>query len=280
MSFNDIEISNSGGDRIGLYHFRWGSLNWYYTSADRPVEYGVDSDDNPIIYEPIAISDGGVSQNGQTGYDFQVNLPSDNPVALLYRVTPPSGRVYLKVRRMHRADPTDAPIHWTGLIRNVKPKDGGGVLMVCFASISLLKQTGLRLAWQRQCPHALYDRQCQVNPDDWTFDFEILSVVGNVVTLKPGGPDQAVGFFTGGIVKWLVADDTYNHRMIETHTDVLVFNIFGRADGLEADMAVQLLPGCSRDTGADGCARFDNIDNYGGHKYLPGTSPFDGNPVF
>lgn len=279
MSFNDKEISNDEGQRIGLYHFRWGSLNWYYTSADRPIQYGVDDDENPIIYEPIAISDGGVRQGGEVGYDFQINLPADNPVALLYRVTPPSGRVYVKVRRMQRGE-LEAPIYWIGTVGNVKPKNGAGVLMVGRASISLLKQTGLRLAWQVQCPHALYDSQCKVNPADWTYLYEIQSVVGNVVTLKTNGADQAAGFFTGGIVQWLVAPDTYNHRQIEAHTNTLVFTIFGRGDGLAADMDVELLPGCSRDIDENGCLRFDNVDNYGGHKYKPGKSPFDGSPVF
>jgi len=279
MSFNDIEISNDQGDRIGLYHFRWGTQNWYYTSADRPITYGVDADDNPIVYQPVAISDGGVTLGGEVGYDFTVNLPSDNPVALLYRVTPPSGRVYLKVRRMHRAD-LEAPLYWSGTVGNVKPKSGAGVLMVCRASISMLKQTGLRLAWQRQCPHALYDSECKVDPADWTYPYEIATVVGNVVTLVTSGDDEDAGFFTGGIVRWLVAEDTYNYRMIERHTAPLAFTIFGRGDGLEAGMDIELLPGCSRDTGADGCARFANLDNYGGHKYMPGESPFDGNPVF
>lgn len=279
MSFNDKEISNNDGVRIGLYHFRWGTLNWYYTSADRPIEYGVDAEDNPIVYEPIAISDGGVRQGGEIGYDFQINMPVDNPVALLFRVTPPSGRVYVKVRRMQEGE-ADAPLYWIGTIGNVKPKNSAGVLVVCRASISLLKQTGLRLAWQTQCPHALYDRQCQVNPDDFTFPFEIDSVVGNVVTLKTSGDDKAAGYFSGGIVKWLVAEDTYNHRLIEEHTAPLVFTIFGRGDGLEADMEVLLLPGCSRDINENGCLRFDNVDNYGGHKYRPGKSPFDGTPVF
>ena len=280
MSFDDLERSNHSGDRIGLYHFRWGSVNWYYTSADRPIQYGVDEDDNPITYAPVAISDGGVTLGGEIGYDFTVNLPSDNPVALLYRVTPPSGRVYLKVRRMNRGD-LEAPIYWSGTVGNVKPKSGAGVLMVCRASISLLKQTGLRLAWQRQCPHALYDSECKVDPDLWTFPFVIATVVGNVVTLvTQGAGDKAAGFFTGGILKWEVEDDTFNFRMIEKHTAPLTFTIFGRGDGLTPGMTLLLLPGCSRDTDENGCARFDNEDNYGGHKYIPGKSPFDGNPVF
>lgn len=279
MGFNEKEISDHDGQRIGLYHFRRGTQNWYYTGADRPVEYGVDEDDNPIIYTPIAISDGGVTQGGEIGYDFQVSLPTDNPVALLYRVSPPSNRVYLKVRRMQLGE-VDAPLYWVGTVGNVRPQNGATVSVVCRASISLLKKTGLRLAWQDQCPHDLYGRQCQVNRADWTYTFDILSVAGNVVTLKPGGPDQAVGFFTAGIVRWLVATDTYDERLIEAHTATRVFTIFGRGDGLAADMTVELNPGCSRDINPQGCERFDNVDNYGGHKYKPGSTPFDGSPVF
>lgn len=275
MAFNDKEISNDEGKRIGLYHFRWGTQNWYYTSADRVITY--DGND----YEPTAISDGGVTLGGESGYDFEVTLPSVNPVALLFRYTPPSGRVYLKVRRMQDGE-TDAPLYWTGTVGNLRPKNLAGAVMVCRSSISGLKRTGLRLTWQRQCPHALYDRQCQVDPADWEYPYEIASISGNVVTLVTAGAglDQETGFFTAGIIKWEVATDTFNFRMIEVHTAPLVLTIFGRADGLEAGMDVLLYPGCTRDISPTGCERFDNVDNYGGHVYMPNKSPFDGDPVF
>lgn len=280
MSFNDKEISNDQGQRIGLYHFRLGTLNWYYTSADRAIEYGVDPiSGDPIVYEPIAISDSGVTQGGEVGFDFQVTLPVTNPVALLYRVTPPSARMYLKVRRMQFGE-ADAPIYWTGTVGNVRPKGAASCMLVCRASISLLKQTGLRLTWQRQCPHALYDSECKVDPAAFTSNYVIANIVGNVVTLTTNGADKTAGYFTGGIVRWLIADDTYDQRMIEVHTAPLVFTIFGRGDGLAAAMNVELLPGCARNTTEQGCLRFDNLDNYGGHEYMPGKSPFDGTPVF
>lgn len=281
MSFSDKEISNDEGQRIGLYHFRWGTQNWYYTSADRVIAYDSGDGSGSHDYQPTAISDSGVTQGGETGYDFQVTLPSTNPVALLYRVTPPSGRVYLKVRRMQLGE-TDAPLFWVGTVANLKPKNLAGAVMVCRSSISNLKRTGLRLTWQRQCPHALYDRQCRVDPADWEYPYEIASVVGNQVTLVTAGVglDQATGFFTGGIIKWQVATDTYDFRMIEAHTAPLVFTLFGRGDGLAAAMDVLLYPGCTRDVSLTGCLHFANLDNYGGHLYMPGKSPFDGNPVF
>jgi hypothetical protein len=103
-----------------------------------------------------------------------------------------------------------------------------------------------------------------------------------VVTLVTAGVglDQAAGFFTGGLFKWEVATDTFDQRMIEAHTAPLVFTIFGRGDGLTAGMDIVLSPGCTRDVSPTGCERFDNVDNYGGHLYMPGKSPFDGDPVF
>lgn len=275
MAFSDKEISNDAGIKIGLYHFRRGTQNWYYTSADRVVSYGGND------YLPIAISDGGVTMGGEVGYDFEVTLPSTNPIAIMYRVTPPSGRVYLKVRRMQLGE-ADAPLDWSGTLGNIKPKSLAGATIVCRSSISGLKRTGLRLTWQRQCPHALYDRQCKVDPATWAVPYVISGIVGNVVTLVTAGVglDKPAGYFTGGMVRWQVATDTYEYRMIEAHTAPRVFTLFGRGDGLAAAMNVTLYPGCSRDISTSGCLRFNNVDNYGGHLYMPGKSPFDGTPVF
>lgn len=284
MSFNDSEISNHDGRRIGLYHFRWGQQHWYYTSADKSIFFddGVAWPGQPAgdkEYLPITISDSGVQIGGTDGYDFEVTVPRNNEVAQLFRVTPPSGRVYLKVRRMHDGE-DDAPLFWSGTVGNVRPKSKAGAQIVCRSSMMGLKRTGLRLTIQRQCPHSLYDRQCQVPQEDHAYPYVIDEITANVVTLVTSGADQVAGFFDGGIVAWEVEPGTIDQRMIETHTAPLVFTIFGRGDGLEVGMAITLYPGCDRTTGPNGCARFANIDNFGGHEYLPGKSPFDGTPVF
>lgn len=293
MAFNTIESSNYGGRRIGLYHFRWGQKHWYYTSADRIIEFddGVDwpgQEPGPKQYLPVAISDGGVNQGGEQAVDFEVTVPPDNPVAALFRVSPPAGRVYLKVRRMHMDD-DEAPLFWSGAVSNVKPKSQAGIVMTGKSSITLIKKRGLRLTMSRQCPHTLYDRQCQVPLADWEYGYTIESVVGNLVTLTTelpevtsvaGPAEPELGFFTGGIFAWEVEPGTFDQRMIETQVTLDSFRIFGRGDGLSAGMSLLLYPGCDRTTGANGCGRFANIDNYGGHEYIPGKSPFDGTPVF
>lgn len=283
MAFNDKEISNDGGMRLALYAFRWGNKTWHFTNADRSITYGVDPVSGaPAVYEPIAISDEGVAMGKDIGNDFTIQCPVTNPVALLFRGTPPSGRVYVKVRRMQYGE-TDAPLWWSGTVGNVKPKQGGaGATMVCRSSFSRVRTTGLRLAWTRQCPYALYDHNCKVNPAAFESARVIASVVGNVVTIVTAGAglDPAAGYFSGGIIKWDIGGGTMEWRMIEVHSAPLVFTLFGRGDGLAAAMNVKLYPGCDRTTGAGGCVRFANIDNYGGHEYMPGTSPFDGNPVF
>lgn len=281
MAFTDKEISNNDGIRLGLYHFRWGTKNWYYTSADRSIPYDSGDGTGSHDYLPIAISDEGVVMGKEIGYDFTVTLPATDPVAILFRFTPPSGRVYLKVRRMQLGE-ADAPVFWSGTVGNVKPKSGAGATLVCRSSMFNIKRTGLRLTWQRQCPYALYDSQCRVDKAAWAKPYVIASVVGNVVTLVTAGGalDKPTGYFTGGIISWDVGGGTMEWRMIEVHTAPLVLTLFGRGDGLAAAQNVILYPGCDRDTGATGCGRFANIDNYGGHKYMPGKSPFDGTPVF
>lgn len=278
MSFNTPEISNQDGQPVALYKFQWGNTFWRYTSADRDIvlnELGVDH-----TYTAIAISDSGMVQGGDQGNDFNVTAPSDIPLAVLYRGTPPSGTIFLTVRRKHASD-DEAPVWWIGTVGNVKRESDVSISVVGRTLTASFKRSGLRLSWQRSCPHILYDRGCKVDPDAHGVAGTITAKDGVSVTVS-GATVGDEARFMGGFIRW-VADisGTYERRGIEETGTIGsgTFKLFGRPDRLDVGDTITLYPGCKHTpTACD--VDFGNLPNYGGYDFIPGKSPFDGTPVF
>lgn len=268
MAFNDAEISTQDGQPIALYLLEWGNTVWRYTSADRDIEY---PDGSGIMYLSRPVSDKGMVQGGSSANDFTMDCPSNLPIVALYRGTPPSGTIWMTVRRMHIGE-ADAPIYWIGTVTNVKRLGNADAQVLGRPLTGSFKRTGLRLCWTRECPHFLYDPGCKVNPAAFRVDAVILAKTGTTITLDNVG-GKADSWFTGGYVEWEInADGTIERRMIESHAgNVLV--IFGVTDGLEIAHNVAIYPGCDR-TPTTCSAKFNNLPNYGGFPFMPGQTPF------
>lgn len=276
MSFNDKEISNQEGRIIGLYKFQWGNTIWRYTSADRDITYNENGTDR--VYTAVTIFDNGMTQGGDQANDFTVTAQSDLPLVGLFRSTPPSGSIYLTCRHKH-FDEADAPVFWIGTVGNVKGTDDATAEIIGRTLTSSFKRSGLRLSWQKNCPHILYDRSCRVNPEAFGVAGVVTAKTGNTITVS-GGAVAAYAQFPGGFVKWQVnVDGTSERRGIESANIGGIFTLYGRTDRLDIGTAVTLYPGCNHAT-SDCFGRFNNLSNYGGFEFLPNKSPFDGTPVF
>jgi uncharacterized phage protein (TIGR02218 family) len=273
MTYSDQEISTQDGRPLALYALRWDKTYWFYTSADRDMTgqelvNGVMTD---VTYVARPVQDSGMVQGSGQQNDFTVDIPADLPIVDLYRTMPPSGTVWLTVRRRHYGD-ADAPIHWMGTVTNVKRANLAEAQIIAAPLMSSFKRTGLRLCWTRECPHFLYDVDCKVDPADFENDGVIAAKTGASVTLTMAEiPEDQ--YYRGGFIAWEAnADGTMERRMIESQVGTN-FVIFGLTDRMEVGVAVKLYPGCDRSPGT--CKdKFDNIDNYGGFDFMPGESPF------
>lgn len=273
MTFDARERSTQDGRPLSLYHLKWGNTIWRYTNGDEAVPRqelvnGVLTD---VSYEPIAVSDSGMKQGTSNANDFTVTIPSNLPIVVLFRGTPPALSIWLTVRRIHAED-DEAPIYWRGLIFNVKRNGDARADIIGKPLSATLRRTGLRLCWTRECPHFLYDEGCKVDPEAFKTLGVIEASAGVTITLS-GAPDKPNQYFRGGYVEWDAnADGTVERRMIEDHTaDTLT--VFGLAE-VDAGTAVRLYPGCNRTPG-DCVDKFNNGPNYGGADFMPGQSPFD-----
>jgi hypothetical protein len=262
--FNLFEIANFLARPVCLYDFAWGNTHYRFTSADRAIQFPyIDGDpENGIWYSPIPISDNGFTQ-GVTTQDFMVTLPRANDVVELFKLTPPSESIWLTCRRFHKDDPDEeAVVYWVGTIGNIRGVDAIKAEIIGIPLSNTIRRTGLRLCWERGCPHALYGPGCEVNKELFKTETTITALTA------------------GGYIEWeATAEGTMDRRAIESPGGGTVLNLLGTTDRLEIGQDITLYIGC--DLLAETCETiFDNLANHGGHEYLAGKSPFDGNPVF
>ena len=271
MTFDSLERSNYDAIKTVLYEFALGATaRWRFASGTQNVTLLGNS------YRALPISDSGIVQSGDTqNDDFTVTMPADTNFAQLFTGTPPSEPILLTVREINRGD-DEAPVVWAGIVKNGKRTSLTTFDVICKTLTASLNRMGVRLAWGRGCPHALYDRACRVNKDDFATAAQIVTLGGAGFTAAIGALGD--GYLSGGFVTFNRMAGVLDTRAIESHIGTRV-NLLGASDGLAVGMWVTLYPGCDRVTST--CeAKFNNLSNYGGFPHLPTKNPFDNDPVF
>lgn len=271
MAFNEIEVSNYQGVPAQLYEFRLGTSVWRYAAGDDEVVVAGD------VYEPIAIGHDGYSASGDpSADDLTINISALAAVNDLFDGTPPSDTIELFIRSYHHGD-VEAPVVWAGSVRSSSRVSSAEARFTCNSLLATLNRNGLRLSWQRGCPHALYDRQCRVNPEHYATAILVESMDGGSISAASISllPD---GYLDGGFLSFAGTHGTTERRGIERQSGTRV-ELLGPSDGIAVGEWVIAYPGCNRTTEA--CLnKFNNLDNYGGFPHIPNKSPFDGDPVF
>lgn len=271
MGFDFQERSNHDGAPIGLYAVSVGHLTWFYNSSDADVVH------DSVLYKSCPISDTGFVQSGDTANDeFTVTLPENEPVVEIYQGTPPSAPGRIIMRTKHVGD-RDAPIMWVGAIVSVKRVLPAQGVISCQPATGSFNRAGLRLAWSRGCPHALYDSQCRVNPEAFRTTAIIRAMTGDAIVADAFGANGD-DWLSGGFVKWVRPNGLTEFRPIELHKGLTCY-MLGTTDGMSVGMQLSVYPGCARTSNA--CLyKFNNLANYGGFPFLPGKSPFTSDPIF
>lgn len=271
MTFESRELSLSDGKPVRLYEFERGLNTWRYCSGDR---------DQIILgqaWTRLQISDGGVRQSDDPDADMMtVELPADVPIVQLYRGTPPGGELKLTVYTMHAGE-SDVETVWTGTVYDVRRRGLDRAEVVGGTLDNSMGATGLRLGWQRPCPHATYDHWCRANRDDFRTDTVVLSHTGLKIT-STAFAAFVDGWFKGGFIEWESIPGVTDRRFVLDHVGAelsLLGGTFGLADGTP----IKAFAGDDKTWETCG-SKFNNRDNYGGFPALTGKSPFDGNPVF
>jgi hypothetical protein len=280
LGFKLFEIASFFSRPVCLYEFTWGGKSWRYTSADRVIDYGVDADDNPIEWLPISISDNGFTQ-GAAPEPFTITLPRNLEFVQLFNGTPPSTAIAIIARRFHKDDTDqEASVYWVGTIGSVKGVDAVKAEVIGLSISQTTRRTGLRLGWEVNCPHALFDAGCRAVKSLFQFDTTITAIIGTSITVAGIKPTLTGQNYAGGFIEWdATGSGSIDRRPIDSFATGTTFNLLGRADRLVGGQAVSIFPGC--DLSTEVCQNvFNNLPNHGGFKFMSKKSPFDGNPVF
>ena len=93
------------------------------------------------------------------------------------------------------------------------------------------------------------------------------------------GIDNSLNNWNGGFIEYVPQGGMLERVGIRSHAGGVV-QLSRPPQYLAAGMAVSIFPGCDRTTGANGCAKFGNLPNYGGFPHFPTKNPFGNDPVY
>lgn len=273
MSFDSRERSLAAGVPIRLYEFKRGVLRWLYNSSDRDITHN-----NQIFRSLVGgITDDGIRQTGQASADsLSITAPASIEVAQLYRGVPPSNTIDLVIYDMHQGEP-EVLVSWIGEIASVNWPRLDSCTIKATPFDASLEQPGLRMTWQRGCPHAIYSVPCGVDRNAYKVNALVQSMTGMAISSGTfaAHPD---GWFSGGYIEWPIGDGEFDRRAIESHVGQVLTLLSGTAR-IAPGQSVTAYPGCGQVVQI--CrTKFNNLNNNGGYPHLSGRSPFDGNPVF
>ncbi len=276
MSFSDQETSVESGAPIELYTIT-GSDTFYYTSSAEPYVL------NGVTFEPVAMKRTvpTVSLKESSG-NISIKFPFNNPFAARYLGGVPPSPDRVKIEQVHLGDATQEvnPL-WSGSVSSVKFAGTEATVSLAGRMNALSAQIPSQ-TYSWMCDHNLYNNQCKVNEATFTFNFTIVSVSsdGVTVTLSDAGQAQTeitsdVAFFNGGT--FLTGVDGSQRMGVKFeatgNTNEYTLVLLVPIDGLAAGQAITFTAGC--DKSIDVCIfRFNNVENYGGFPYVPTLNPF------
>lgn len=277
MTYQAHETSTEGGRPVELYVFTIGSSVYYYTSAEDEVTIAA----QVYIPRPGLQREAFVDGPEERNTDFEVTLPTSDPVSQFFTQAMPGLRIGLVVYRYHRGDTPTPETHqvFDGYVHSAAPQKNMKEMRI--VARPAIATSGTQIpprTCQGSCNFVLYGPKCGVDDTNPAFRASARTAtgqVGNVLTVAGLGA-YAPGWFTGGYVE---AIDTADFRLVLD--DDGAGNLTLIVPFATAPTTVNVLAGCDHTAeGAHGCGpKFDNGDRFGGFPYVPKKNPFESGVV-
>ncbi|EED38392.1 MULTISPECIES: phage BR0599 family protein [Stenotrophomonas] len=253
---------------VELYEFGRGSQRWRYTSSDRVEIYDSQS------FSPEAIKRGRLGQSAQEARsNLEVTVPLSLTLASVLRPYPPTDRIIVRWRRIRKSDGAIRGT-WNGVLSDFSERQND-LILTCQSNAGAAATNGLRRCWQAQCPFALFDADCGLNPELFRVDGVLSAASAQTITSTAfaAKPD---GWFVGGFIKW-VQGTAIEYRFVVGHVGPTLTLL--TAAPLAAGALVSAYPGCGH--ALQIChEKFNNALNYGGQHTIPPKNPFGPDPIF
>jgi len=266
-----------------LIHLSTPGSDWYYTTADVDVTYTGST--YPVIkgatFSAEPLSDITKVSASQARGDLEIDMPSDNPAAMIYYAVPPDRSIDVVI---YQCDLQDVDITtakwWTGLVRSCATV-GDETKFTCETRYSRAKrQATAGREFRRECSWQLFGAGCGLDKTAFKDAATIaeLAVSGDALKVKVEMAAQRVAdYFAAGLV-----DAGERSQRIESstsgtasgsgtyyHTLTLALPL----PGVAVDDAVDVYPGCDKSTST--CDnKFSNITRFGGFPFIGSKNPF------
>lgn len=267
MTYATREASTSDGAPIELYEFRApGYLPYRYTSAGHDVVRFSQT----FVSKPINRSALKVATQDADDHYMEITLPANDPYVQAFGVKIAPMGLELMIYRYHDGDTPESAISlWLGPITSITITGDDAKIRTSSIFGAMLSGNLPSVYFQAPCNWVLYDEQCGVNRDLWSFTTTVVNVTANSIELNAWNPAFAAISFLGGEVV-LPRSDERRAISFRTGNDVVV--TFPFAD-LRVGDTVRLSAGCNHSW--DDCTiKFGNGVNYGGCRHIPWINVF------
>lgn len=258
---------------VELYEISYTGNYWYFTSADRDIEF----DGRTYLARPISRDDI-VPSNDVNGNQLAVTFPADVAFAEVFRVQPPSEVVLLKVLVTNFMEPGFV-VAWQGRIVAIDWRFPYAQVTAenVFTSLS---RPGVRRRYSTTCPYALYSQSCGVSREQFRERTDVLGHTG--LTLYPrAAAGKEDNYYAGGYVTWENgAAGNVEKRMIRASrgSDGSI-QLSAYPVGLTPGQVVDIYAGCAHTI--DVCdSKFGNSENCGATPFIPRKNPFGGTAIY
>lgn len=275
MTFEAFDSGTRPGRKVYLYVWQRGEKVWRYTSADRKLVI------NTQEYTPAPITHPDIEQGSEiVRMNVEVDVPYNHAVARMYRIQAPTDSVVLTISATYIEDPdTEVRPQWSGAIVGVSWDLTDLTASITHApTFTSLQRMGLRGRCQSSCDLVLYGRRCGVSRESFKL-VTVAAAVGVTSLTAPGISLVPDGYYSGGFIEYRPEVGVVERLGITSHVSGTV-NLLGRTLGLLPGMAVEVFPGCDHTPGPNGCAKFNNMPNYGGFPFFARKNPFGNSPIF
>lgn len=267
MSYETFENSIHDASPVEGYKFIGTFKTYRYTSAATQQTI------NGELYIPAPIKRTSVRAGTQEeeSLALELSLPYDLEVVQDYAYAESPPKLVLEVYRVHRGTDfsLDAILFWKGPVSSYSVTDRNAKLRVPSIFSNALQGGVPNVFYQNPCNHVLYDGRCKVVKATFSTTTTTTDVgTNNIVVVDDGFADA---FLEAGEI---VNNRNGERRLILGNVANTISINFPFVD-LQIGDEVTLSSGC--DHSFTTCKnKFNNTQNYGGHPYIPGDSPFEG----
>lgn len=267
MTFAAQQDTEYGGAPLLLFRFFSGERSWQYTNQRASILRGSDE------YAPQVITMGGTEQSAQEPpRGVEINLPSNDPLALEFKPFLPPQPIEVDVFTRHRTDP-DGQYRtvFIGECGSCNFNMDGTATITCYPLGHKLQRVIPWPVYSATCNWAVYSHGCGVDRELFKVQGTVGAISADTISVAAAGAKPDDWFAAGYVVR----DATGELRWIVAHAGG-VLTLVAPFLGLQSGEALTMFPGC------DGLEltckdKFNNLPRHVGFPDVPRKNPFTEN---